>query len=51
MADKSSLPEKDVESAEVTSVSHETGWKRAVRRVERSLGIEAQGVSRVHESE
>jgi hypothetical protein len=49
MADDKSYQEKDVESAQVQSVTEEPQWRRNVRRIERSLGVEAQGVTRVHE--
>lgn len=49
MSEIKSLPEKsDVESAsDASSTSNGSGWSRAARKVERSLGIEAQGVNRV----
>jgi hypothetical protein len=46
--------EKDVESStHDESVAHHStpGWKGKVRNIERVLGIEAQGISRVHEGE
>jgi hypothetical protein len=48
MAENKSYQEKDVESADVRSATEESSWTRTVRKVERSLGIEAQGVTRVH---